>query len=132
MSFFSIYVSPIRAGSYVPWAYHSHRQLLSMQHGVLLLIECMRLLPEPDLPRVTLLVFLSNAHFSLFSRLLAGRSTMLIVPSSTTKCELPFLCPYNVTVFLMISKFYRSHSIGDCGPSLCLSGCGGKIRSNTT
>ena len=56
--FFSILVGPIAAGLCVPWAYHTHRRLLSMQHGVLLLIECMRLLPEPILPGVTLLVFL--------------------------------------------------------------------------
>lgn len=55
--FFSIYIGPIAAGLCVPWAYSTCRQLLSMQHSVLLLIECMRLLPEPDLPRVTLLVF---------------------------------------------------------------------------
>ena len=58
MFFFSIYVGPIGARLCVPWTYRTHRQLLSMQHSVLLLIECMRLLPEPDLPRVTLLVFL--------------------------------------------------------------------------
>ena len=55
--FFSIYIGPIATGLCVPWAYSTRRQLLSMQHGVLLLIECMRLLPEPDLPRVILLVF---------------------------------------------------------------------------
>ena len=56
--FFSILVGPIAAGLCVPRTYRTHRRLLSMQHGVLLLIECMRSLPEADLPRVTLLVFL--------------------------------------------------------------------------
>ena len=57
MFFFSIFVGPIAAGLCVPRTYRTHRRLLSMQHGVLLLIECMRSLPEADLPRVTLLVF---------------------------------------------------------------------------
>jgi hypothetical protein len=52
MFFFSIYTGTIAAGLCVPWTYPGHRQLLSMQHGVLLLIECMRFVPERDLPRV--------------------------------------------------------------------------------
>ena len=60
---FSIYIVPIAAGLCVPWAYSNRRQPLSMQHGVLLLIECMRLLSEPDLPRVTFTCLLLKAHF---------------------------------------------------------------------
>ena len=43
-----------------------------------------------------------NAHFTFFL-LLDGQSTMLIVPASTTKCELQFLYPYYV--FLMPFSF---------------------------
>ena len=55
--FFRIFIGPIGPGLCVPWADHTLRQLLPMQHSVLLLIECMRLLPGPGLSRVTLLVF---------------------------------------------------------------------------
>ena len=88
--FFSIYIGSIVSGLCIPWTYHSRCQLLSMQHGLLLLIECMRLLPKPDLPRVTFTCLPLKAHFNFFSRLSAGRSMMLIVPPSTTKCELQF------------------------------------------
>ena len=65
--FFSIYIAPIAVAEfYVPWAYSSRRQLLSMQHSVLLFIECMRLLPELHLPRVTLLVFRWMLIFTFF------------------------------------------------------------------
>ena len=104
MFLFSIYVVPIAAGLRVPWANSNCGQLLSMQHGVLLLIECMRLLPKRDLPRVTLFVFCWMLNFNLF-RLLAGRSTMLIVPSYTTKCELRLSCPYHVFLMSLFFSF---------------------------
>ena len=38
--------------------------------------------------------FLMIKWFLTFSPLLAGQSTMLVVPPSTSKCELQLLCPY--------------------------------------
>ena len=91
--FFSIYFGSIAAGLCIPWAYSTCCQLVSMQHGVLLLIKCMRSMPEPGLPGVILLVF-RRMLILTFPRLLAGLSTIVIVAPSTTKCELQFLCPY--------------------------------------
>ena len=62
-NFFSIYIGSIAAGLCIPWANSNHPKFLSMQHGVLLLIECMRVMPERDLPRVTLLYLPLNTHF---------------------------------------------------------------------
>jgi len=50
------------------WAHSGQRQLLSMQLGVLFLIECMRRMPEPYLPQVTSPVFCWMLNVNIFFR----------------------------------------------------------------